>query len=381
MDQTTSRRQTLMALGAALVTVALWASAFVGIRAAGAELGPGPLALLRLAVGSLALGVVVLARRDPFPPRAALPGLLVCGLLWFGVYNVALNEAERRVDAGTAAMLVNVGPVLIAVLAGIVLGEGLPRRLLAGCAVALAGAVVIGLATSDGGLATGWGAALCLVAAAGYAGGVVAQKPLLAKSSALQVTWLACTIGAVACLPFAPAMVGELREAGAGAVAWAVYLGVFPHRGRLHDLALRAGPHQRRAHGGHHLPGPAPGHRHGLGLAGRDPARPGRAGRRALPGWRRRHAHLGHAQGAPPMAEPLEAGQTLVERLAAGAGALGVGVVDREAGPLEGVQVVDRRAAQVGGAHPVGYDGHTADLGPDVAVQVAVVEEQRVTQP
>jgi drug/metabolite transporter (DMT)-like permease len=228
MDQTTSRRQALMALGAALVTVALWASAFVGIRAAGAELGPGPLALLRLAVGSLALGVVVLARRDPFPPRAALPGLLVCGLLWFGVYNVALNEAERRVDAGTAAMLVNVGPVLIAVLAGIVLGEGLPRRLLAGCAVALAGAVVIGLATSDGGLATGWGAALCLVAAAGYAGGVVAQKPLLAKSSALQVTWLACTIGAAACLPFAPAMVGELREAGADAVAWAVYLGIFP---------------------------------------------------------------------------------------------------------------------------------------------------------
>jgi drug/metabolite transporter (DMT)-like permease len=35
---------------------------------------------------------------------------------------VALNEAERRVDAGTAAMLVNVGPILIAVLAPTAIG-------------------------------------------------------------------------------------------------------------------------------------------------------------------------------------------------------------------------------------------------------------------
>jgi drug/metabolite transporter (DMT)-like permease len=47
-----------------------------------------------------------------------------------------LNSGERRVDAGTAAMLVNVGPVLIAILAGLLLHEGFPRALFAGCAVA-----------------------------------------------------------------------------------------------------------------------------------------------------------------------------------------------------------------------------------------------------
>ena len=71
----------------------------------------------------------------------------MCGLLGFPYHNVALNEAERRVDAGTAAMLVNVGPVLIALLAGRLLGEGFPRTLLTGCAIAFAGVVVIGLAT------------------------------------------------------------------------------------------------------------------------------------------------------------------------------------------------------------------------------------------
>ena len=85
-------------------------------------------------------------------------------------------EAERRVDAGTAAMLVNVGPIIVALLAGVFLREGFPRRLLAGCAVAFAGAVVIGSATSKHGFAPSWGALLCLAAALFYAVGVVAQK-------------------------------------------------------------------------------------------------------------------------------------------------------------------------------------------------------------
>lgn len=221
-------REDRTALAAALVTVILWASAFVGIRAAGDDLSAGPLSLARLLVGSAVLGVVVLARREALPARGDLGRVVVCGLLWFGLYNVALNEAERQIDAGTAAMLVNVGPVLIAVLAGVLLGEGFPRTLVAGCAVAFGGAVVIGLATSQGGVVVGSGAALCLLAALAYAGGVVAQKPVLARSSALGVSWLACAIGCVACLPFAPALVAEVGEAEAASLWWAVYLGVFP---------------------------------------------------------------------------------------------------------------------------------------------------------
>jgi drug/metabolite transporter (DMT)-like permease len=222
------RRSDAVPLAAALVTVALWASAFVGIRAAGRDLSAGPLTLGRLLVGGAALGLLVAARRDALPARGDLGRLLACGLLWFGAYNVLLNAAEQRVDAGTAAMLVNVGPLLIALLAGVLLGEGFPRSLLAGCAVAFAGAVVIGWATSERGVDAGWGAALCLAAAAAYAGGVVAQKPLLERTSGLQVTFLACVVGAVACLPYAPELVGDVRAASASALAWTVYLGVFP---------------------------------------------------------------------------------------------------------------------------------------------------------
>lgn len=227
-DTLRAERNNQLALIAALVTVVLWASAFVGIRSAGRELSPGALALGRLLIATAALGALALARREPLPSRRALPGIAICGVFWFGFYNVILNEAERRVDAGTAAMLVNVGPILIAVLAGIVLHEGFPRGLLVGCAIALSGAVIIGAATSKHGIVPSWGAVLCLIAALAYAVGVVAQKPLLAHASALQVTWLACAIGALTCLPFAPTLVHELPHARASAIGWMIYLGVAP---------------------------------------------------------------------------------------------------------------------------------------------------------
>ena len=100
------RRQRLLAAVAGITTVVLWATAFVGVRDAGSEISPGALSLGRLVVGSLVLGAFVALRREPFPARADLPALVLLGVLWFGIYNVALSEAERRVDAGTAAMLV-----------------------------------------------------------------------------------------------------------------------------------------------------------------------------------------------------------------------------------------------------------------------------------
>jgi drug/metabolite transporter (DMT)-like permease len=217
-----------LALAAAVVTVVLWASAFVAIRDAGAEIAAGPLSLARLLVGGAVLGALVAVRREALPPRRDVPRLALVGLLWFAAYSVLLNSAEQRVDAGTAAMLVNIGPIFIALLAGVLLREGFPRALVGGCAVAFAGAALIGLATRGQSVDAARGAVLCLAAAAAYAGGVVAQKPLLERSSALQVTFLACLVGAVVCLPYGPELVRDVRGASAPAVAWTVYLGVFP---------------------------------------------------------------------------------------------------------------------------------------------------------
>ena len=221
-------RVDVLATGAAALTLLLWSSAFVGIRAAGDDFSAAALALGRLAVAAIVLGAIVAALREPLRHFRDLPPIMLRGLLWLGLYSVLLNAAERRVDAGTAAMLVNLGPVLIALLAGWLLAEGFPPTLFAGCAIAFAGVAVIATSTSGGGGSGSLGVAFCLLAALGYAGGVLAQKVALRRVSGLQTVFLACVTAAIACSWATPSLVREVDEAQGSNVAWVVYLGVFP---------------------------------------------------------------------------------------------------------------------------------------------------------
>ena len=216
-------------MAAVVVTVTAWASAFIAIRAVSDAFDPGALALGRLGVGALVLGVALAWRRRWVRPTGREWALVaVCGLAWFALYNVALNAAEQRLDAGTAAMLVNVGPVLIALAAGALLGEGFPRWLLIRAAVALTGAGLISVATTQDRQADGTGVALCLLAALAWAVGVTAQKIALRRLGALQVTAMACAIGALATAPFADSLAADAAGASAGELAAVVYLGLVP---------------------------------------------------------------------------------------------------------------------------------------------------------
>lgn len=227
MPQGSSESRDWRPLAAALVSICLWSSAYVGIRAATRTIAPGALALGRLLIGTVILGLFLLRRGALRPSGRELGLLAVAGFLWFGLYNVTLNTGERVVDAGTAAMVVNIAPLMIMALAAFFLKERLTPGLLLGGAVAFAGVIVIGRATMSS-QAPIWGMLLCVIATASSAGGVVAQKPVLARLSALQVTWTCCAIGALCCLPYAPTLVHDIRTAPRVDLAWMGYLGVFP---------------------------------------------------------------------------------------------------------------------------------------------------------
>lgn len=210
------------------VTLVLWASAFVAIRHLGHDVSPGALSLGRLLVAALALSVLLARSPRSRMTRNEIWLLLVCGVAWFGIYNIALNDSERRIDAATAAMLVQVGPIVVALLAALFLGERLTGWLLAGIAVAFAGVVVIGVAMQGDGGSDVTGVLLALLAALTYAIGVVTQKVLLRRLSGLEVVCYACWIGVAVCLPWAGDLVDVVQVGDGADLFWIGYLGLFP---------------------------------------------------------------------------------------------------------------------------------------------------------
>jgi drug/metabolite transporter (DMT)-like permease len=214
---------------AAAVTVTLWASAFVGARALGSSFSPGALAFGRITVGALALAIVTLRPGRPLPRGRSLAVTATYGVAWFAAYTVAFNAAAHHLDAGTLAMVVNVAPLLVALLAGALFREGFSRSLFVGIAIAFSGVVIISVgASGPSSVRPVAGLGLGLLAAVLYASGVLVQKVALRRVDVRMTTFLGCAAGAVVLLPFAPRFVAEVAAAPGGAVVVLVYLGLFP---------------------------------------------------------------------------------------------------------------------------------------------------------
>jgi drug/metabolite transporter (DMT)-like permease len=215
---------------AIVVTIVSWASAFIVIRGTAPYFSGGALALGRLAVGALLLGIVFAVGRKKWvrPSRREWVQIAGFGLFWFALYNFALNTAEQSIDAGTTAMIVNIGPILIALGAGVFLREGIPKWLAIGAGVAFVGAILIGIGTSGGVIAGGVGILWAVIAAVAYAAGVLLQKPTLKRLPNAQVTFLGCAIGLVACLPFTGELLQQLPTAPLNGILGVIYLGVVP---------------------------------------------------------------------------------------------------------------------------------------------------------
>lgn len=231
VSSTSTERKGLspLVLIAIAVTILAWASAFIVIRGTGPHISGGALALGRLLVGTVLLGVIaLLSRKWVAPNRREWLQITAFGVAWSGAYNVALNTAEQTLDAGTTAMIVNIAPILIALGAVVLLKEAFSKWLVIGAGVALLGVILIAFGTGSVDLGDGQGVAWALVACLAYAIGVLSQKPALRRLPNAQVTWLGSIIGTVACLPFVFDLVRDVQTAPTSALIGMIYLGVVP---------------------------------------------------------------------------------------------------------------------------------------------------------
>lgn len=220
-------RRAAIGYGAILVTIVTWASAFAAIRVGLQHLTPVELAAARYLTAAIPAGLYLAIRRPPLPAPRDLLRLAIIGPLFIAAYAVLLNTGERTVAAGPAAFIIQVNPIIVALVALPLLGERFGLWGWIGTAVSFAGVGLIAFGSGesfgfDPGVILILGAALCTSVS------TILQKPLLGRMPAIVVTAWILLIGALPLLPAIPDTLDALARAPADVGAAILYLAVFP---------------------------------------------------------------------------------------------------------------------------------------------------------
>lgn len=212
---------------AATFTIITWGSAFTGIAIALQDFGPGALALGRFAVASIALMLIAAARPVRRPSRAQLPRLIAVSLVGISAYHLLLNYGQRVVDPGVASLLIQVSPIITALLAARFDNEPVQSRQWFGIVLAAVGTVAIVLSGGRD-LEFSKGAFMILGCALTSSVYFVFGRPLTRSLGARALTSWSMWIGSISFLIFLPDLMAQAHAASPAALASVLYIGVVP---------------------------------------------------------------------------------------------------------------------------------------------------------
>jgi drug/metabolite transporter (DMT)-like permease len=216
---------TAIAIG---LTIVLWASAFVGIRAALVDYSPYHLAIVRYGIASLVLVPIAIIKRIRFPRLSDIPHFFLLGALGFTIYNFALNIGEQTVSAASACFIINMIPIMTAIISFFFLGERIRPAGWMGMLWSLAGIGLIAFGEGKSGISFEAGSLFILIAAVSSSLYFVGQKPLLERYTSLEVVCYVIWLGTLAMLPGVSGVGHTLASASPASTLSVVYLGVFP---------------------------------------------------------------------------------------------------------------------------------------------------------
>jgi len=190
----------------------IWGASFLFIAEGLQAIAPMGVTFVRIAIGFLTLSLVAAARR-PILRRDRYPTALL-GILWLAFPLSMFPFAEQHVSSALAGMLNGATPVFTAIVAS-ALARRLPsRRVAAGLAIGVAGAVLVAAPdllyqadSSDGMTGQTRGVLMILMAVVSYAFAYTLASPLQQRNGALPVIWRALAVAVVLTAPFgAPAL-------------------------------------------------------------------------------------------------------------------------------------------------------------------------------
>jgi drug/metabolite transporter (DMT)-like permease len=200
-----------------------WATNFIVVKAAIAQIPPVTFAFLRFGLAALTLLALLRWRegRLGLPRRDVIP-ILGLGALGFGIYQILWSVALQDIPAGDSALLIATTPVITALLAVTNGADTLTRTKLLGSLVSFAGVGVIvsaGHELSLGGALLGDD--LTLVDAVWWSIYTAYGAPILRRHSPLRTTaWAMVGGAAVLAVPGAWQSIG-VGWSGVTGDAWA----------------------------------------------------------------------------------------------------------------------------------------------------------------
>jgi drug/metabolite transporter (DMT)-like permease len=191
--------QRVVSLAALLTAMFLWGSSFVAMKFAMASLHPLLVVWARMVIASICfLPFLPSFSRLAIGRRHLLP-LLALGICEPCLYFLFETAALKLTSASQASLITTMLPLLVAVAAGIFLGERISARIVTGLLVAAAGAVWLSLAAAVSEHAPNpvlgnFLEFLAMVTATGY---IILLKKLSADLPPLFLTAMQSFIGAV----------------------------------------------------------------------------------------------------------------------------------------------------------------------------------------
>lgn len=194
-----ARRRTAGHL-ASVALVVMWSSGFVGAEL-GIRAGGTPVQLLgwRFSILAVMLVTVCLVLRVDLTDRRAWGRQAVIGLLsQAGFLFLIFEGVNQGVDGGTAALIASLQPLLVATVAGRILGERITPIMWIGMVLGLAGVAVVVSGDLGGGSAQWWAYLLPAAGMLSLTTGTVLTQKLRPTESLLQSITMQMVVTALA---------------------------------------------------------------------------------------------------------------------------------------------------------------------------------------
>jgi drug/metabolite transporter (DMT)-like permease len=177
----------------------IWGASFLFVAEGMRSIGPNGLTFVRILIGFMTLSLFPSARKPVM--RSDWAGIAGLGALWLAFPLSMFPFAEEHVSSALTGMLNGANPLFTAIVAAAVARGVPPRRVLAGVAVGMIGAILMALPAIGEGRSSAAGVGMIMAALVSYGFAINIARPLQQRNGALSVIWRSQLVALVLTAP------------------------------------------------------------------------------------------------------------------------------------------------------------------------------------